>query len=336
MSHQRILLLDIARSICIILVVIGHFYPDTATPEYKIFRQWIYAFHMPVFFFISGYLYLRFQDNKEQLHLFLNKKFNRLMIPYFITSFIVIVMKLIMQNGGNIDNPVSCFSFIKVFYRPEAGYYLWFIWSLFSIFLVVPWIKTKRGRILLLVISLLLHYSILAVELTDKEAILAVVDIFALKQTAKMLVWFVLGMLCVDFNWNLSLSGHSNKLILILFVLFSFIFCIYPAYDEHSFPAAILPYLGIFSILIVSDYLSRYSSMVQSIFVPLSKASFFIYLFHTTFMGFAKSVLSKISFFQSNSGFYIEASVVVIIGLIVPFIIYRLLIRYTPSIKRFI
>lgn len=42
--------LDIAKGICIILMVIGH----SGCPDYL--HRFIYMFHMPCFFFISGYL----------------------------------------------------------------------------------------------------------------------------------------------------------------------------------------------------------------------------------------------------------------------------------------
>lgn len=49
MSHRNGVL-DIARGLAIILVVIGH------SGTYKYIRDSIYLFHMPLFFFISGIL----------------------------------------------------------------------------------------------------------------------------------------------------------------------------------------------------------------------------------------------------------------------------------------
>lgn len=50
MKQQRNSTLDIAKAICICLMVIGH----SGCPEYL--NRFIYIFHMPCFFFISGYL----------------------------------------------------------------------------------------------------------------------------------------------------------------------------------------------------------------------------------------------------------------------------------------
>ena len=50
-NKKRIEWVDIAKGIGIFLMVMGH----TGIP--RIGNQWIYSFHMPLFFFISGFLF---------------------------------------------------------------------------------------------------------------------------------------------------------------------------------------------------------------------------------------------------------------------------------------
>lgn len=50
MATNRDLTLDIAKAICIILMVVGH----SGCPDYL--YRFVYMFHMPCFFFISGML----------------------------------------------------------------------------------------------------------------------------------------------------------------------------------------------------------------------------------------------------------------------------------------
>jgi fucose 4-O-acetylase-like acetyltransferase len=50
-NTQRNATLDIAKGICIILMVIGH----SGSPTYL--HDFLYKFHMPCFFFISGWLF---------------------------------------------------------------------------------------------------------------------------------------------------------------------------------------------------------------------------------------------------------------------------------------
>ena len=55
---NRIIYLDIAQAICLILVVIGHYMPDNSPAWYVMFNRLIYTFHMPLFMFVSGYVYI--------------------------------------------------------------------------------------------------------------------------------------------------------------------------------------------------------------------------------------------------------------------------------------
>jgi fucose 4-O-acetylase-like acetyltransferase len=70
--------IDVARGIGIALVVFGHL------NDGSFLRNWIYLFHMPLFFFLSGYLHKVKTDYRG----FFEKKFIRLMIPYF--SFLLL------------------------------------------------------------------------------------------------------------------------------------------------------------------------------------------------------------------------------------------------------
>lgn len=52
-TKSRTVHMDIARGLAVLLVVIGHM--RTLVPSYVFY--WINSFHMPFFFFISGYFY---------------------------------------------------------------------------------------------------------------------------------------------------------------------------------------------------------------------------------------------------------------------------------------
>ena len=54
-NMQRLVFLDIAKAICIILVVIGHYHPENSPEWYNVIWKFIYSFHMPLFMFASGY-----------------------------------------------------------------------------------------------------------------------------------------------------------------------------------------------------------------------------------------------------------------------------------------
>jgi len=78
MATEREEWVDIIKGIGILLVVIGHVTPGTL-------RDFIFTFHMPLFFVIGGYLY----RTKENIALFFREKSAQLLIPY--CSFLVIL-----------------------------------------------------------------------------------------------------------------------------------------------------------------------------------------------------------------------------------------------------
>lgn len=79
---KRIEYIDIARGIGILLVVLGHNDFGYISPfVYKL----IYSFHMPLFFFLSGY----FLKPSIPFFDFFKKRFNSLLMPYLFTIFLI-------------------------------------------------------------------------------------------------------------------------------------------------------------------------------------------------------------------------------------------------------
>lgn len=75
---KKQVIVDVAKSIGIVLVVLGH-----ALPEGYI-HQLIYSFHMPLFFFLSGYFFSSTYFKEKVL--FLKKRLKRLYLPFLLFS----------------------------------------------------------------------------------------------------------------------------------------------------------------------------------------------------------------------------------------------------------
>ncbi len=197
---QRIVFIDIAKAICIILVVIGHYVPENSPEWYVAMHDIIYTFHMPLFMFASGYVYIATKKDVGYGG-FLMKKIRRLMVPYLVTSVVVITIKLMTQGSMSVDNPVTPVSYFRMFYLPEAGYFLWFIWALWWMFVIVPLFKTTTSRMLLFFVCLALHF--VPLQLPSE---------FCLAQCKQMLVFFMFGVVAYeqkllhgfvcDFKWR--------------------------------------------------------------------------------------------------------------------------------------
>ena len=132
---QRKQWLDIAKGITIILMVIGH----SSIPDYL--SNFIFAFHMPLFFISSG---LVTNWGKYNIKHFVVHKLHTLIFPFVIYSSIVLVL---LKISGGVD--VS-----QILYKGWEGYALWFIPVLFlslTINKIIKLINHKYLRITLVV-----------------------------------------------------------------------------------------------------------------------------------------------------------------------------------------
>ena len=105
-NNSRSIIIDLLKSIAIILVVIGHIvskvYDQTSYANNTIFCI-CYSFHMPLFIFLSAFL-----NGKKEINKFngswIKKRLYRLVIPYCIWAIIYAFYDLIIFSKFNITN----------------------------------------------------------------------------------------------------------------------------------------------------------------------------------------------------------------------------------------
>lgn len=97
--HSRIPWVDVAKFYGIFMVIIGH-----SNPPF-ILNILIYSFHMPLFFFLSGYTFK--QEYLNHPIDFLKSKIRGILIPYFFLSFIMfcwMIFKTMIFHSGSIGS----------------------------------------------------------------------------------------------------------------------------------------------------------------------------------------------------------------------------------------
>ena len=104
MSSDRIKSIDIAKGLGILLVVLGHqidyFHADIPGAY-----QYIYLFHVPLFFFLSGIFY----RDVEGLWDCIRKKFFRLYVPYLLVNVLFFFWEMvrIWRMGAAYDGELG-------------------------------------------------------------------------------------------------------------------------------------------------------------------------------------------------------------------------------------
>ena len=123
-----------------------------------------------------------------------------------------------------------------------------------------------------------------------------------------------------------------NKVILVI-IAFVICECLY-FLDLHSdllktTSKILLPYIGIFFVIEISKLICKYQKIGQNhMLMIVSMSSYIIYLFHTTFEGFAKAVFRKLPL-DSNLWYVFLPEVIVVIamGVIIPILLHRYILK---------
>lgn len=134
MTNQRYDYLDVARGVGILLVVWAHIVVDGWT------HQVIYAFHMPLFFFLSGMVFRkeRFASFKQ----FVTVRAKRLLLPYLIYSVVTWGIWALFRWSRGDEVSSYWLPLIETFIARGSGAYmvhnsaLWFVPCLFVVELI--------------------------------------------------------------------------------------------------------------------------------------------------------------------------------------------------------
>ncbi|MBR6436180.1 MAG: acyltransferase family protein [Thermoguttaceae bacterium] len=123
---KRIDFIDTAKAIALFLVILGHLVPVDGDAF-----QWIFSFHMPIFFFLSGYCF-NSNSSISPINYFL-KKVQSLIIPYIIFCLIGIVITLFIPPWKtSIDWNCALFQIFR--YAQPSAIHMGTVWFLIALF----------------------------------------------------------------------------------------------------------------------------------------------------------------------------------------------------------
>ena len=126
MASERIGYIDFFRGIGIILMIMGHIGFGTA------FTVFIHAFHMPMFFILSGFFYKK--NATVPTIKYINHKFQKILIPYLFVGFIFFLLQYIAPSGFSEFRGLSHLTSL-LFVNNNGGLYccgaIWFLTAFF-------------------------------------------------------------------------------------------------------------------------------------------------------------------------------------------------------------
>jgi len=323
-NSDRLWHVVVLRAIAILLVVIGHSPTNPIAGSSNgvpaliqtIFVSYPYSFHMPLFLWMSGYVFFYSSfEQRQDIHVTreLIKKGKRLLVPLYATGFLVLLPTTFL-----LLNPEGSFLRIATdILLTKDIQHLWFLRSLFCIFLVfVPfyhYLKKING-----IVASFLCAGLLTVHLSG-----AVAPFFA-----RDILLFFFGWLTRKF-WRDFCDQHTLRNALILCLIHLSLFLFSPAVTGKLFGVVFYYFkalAGVYYIYFTAIYISRCNlpAYLRACFGVLERGSFTIYLFHITFIAITYGVFRH---YAPDAGAAIMTVVAFVTGTLLPLAVHTLLTR---------
>ena len=213
-NRQRITYIAQAQLVGCILVILGHSIPlNWQVPNViKVVDEYLYNFHMPLFFFVSGYLFYKTDSVERYSYLhYIKKRSWRLLIPYVAVTLIGIVPKVFTSGFFNDGGEFSVWYLFKNFFAPRENVWghLWFLptlflISLFSFLFAKLKNRTKAG------------YTVLVILLFGLPLLLPLTEWLAINDVFKNTCFYALGILFAKSVFEKTFEKHRAVFLLSL------------------------------------------------------------------------------------------------------------------------
>ncbi|MBA3921662.1 MAG: acyltransferase family protein [Nostocaceae cyanobacterium] len=160
-TSSRIYWIDSCKAYAMVLVFYGHLWLSDQMPNTEVLMQnkLIYAFHMPLFFILSGFLE---KSNTKDFKVFIKNKFFTRIVPFILFNLLLIVC-LIPK-----DILIHKFSLGKYLFmltglirgQGSISVVTWFLICLFTTELIHFWLSRKINNYKGMVIAFIIFYTV--------------------------------------------------------------------------------------------------------------------------------------------------------------------------------
>ena len=308
----------------IVLVVLGHsgFEETIIQEKLHYLHSWIYSFHMPLFFLISGFLYSL--TNSDFLKIptlkFLKKKTTRLLVPYLVLGVLLFVIKFAFSGLSHASRSFSVAGFFAMFvntgYPSSTMGYLWYVFTLFVIFFIVSLFALCRINLKDIRISLLLALGFWCLSYSCH-----ITGWANLSSVCRYIPYFLLGIAFEGKYAKImqSISRRGGYILLIITVLSSIILTVIkiPLPQYVLEPARAL--IGIIMSVSLAVVVLK-SEWINNNILPLGKYTYSIYLL-SWFGQYAIKIL-VVNVLILHWGFVVP--LMFVFGLLIPIFICRI------------
>lgn len=328
---KKISFIDNIRGFAILLVVLGHCIIKDFTINNNVLyylRYFIYISHMPIFFFLSGYLFelnvnKYIKTNKLK---YIKEKFKKLFIPYFsfmtLNIFIVFlgsqipkIKEILITNGFVLKNIFK--TIFSIFtYIDSIDNHLWFLYVMFLILIISILTIEKKGITKKIVVISLIIYLIGTYSSKYLPEIIW--------KTMYYLLIFNVGR--YSQKQNFESKNYKCNMLLTFLIMIIVLYCKQKEFICLKF--FLMIYEVIFSITILQIFKKYEFNVLNKL--GNSRNTMAIYLLH---MPFLLPVVTYL-LMKLKMNYYICISVSFVVSVVIPYMLYKLIISRVSIIDR--
>lgn len=339
MKKQRIVYIDYLRCFSCLAVVLIHIFttaitdfPNHTQVEEMISRTVINILHfaVPIFFMITGYLFLS-KDNDYDIPTFIKKYVLKYLVAIFIFGFVFAIIEEIFNKNYSIMMPIT--ALINTI-QGKTWAHMWYLYCLVGVMLLIPVIKVllKVNKKYIKYILIILLISSIVIPFIENVFEIRIGFDLIIKSPylAYVIIGYYLG----------SNDNKKNKFYLFMFIISIVIICtsqILPIVFDNSFVDK-LTILGNYDspiILFLSISIFKLFMNIKNerkIINYISSESYGIYLIHMFWINIAYKF---IKFNIYGNMFFIKIVLIFTIVFILSFVSTKF-IKLIPFLKKIV
>lgn len=302
----RLLEIDRIKGIAIILVVWGHT-PTLLDPPlwYRISIAIVYSFHMPLFMYLSGFVFFlvaaqtRFWQSPAR-HIAIRA--DRLLVPFIAFAAVVVIGKYAVSSFLAVSDPVASVheGFKKVVLNtadnPSASIWYLLVLFVFTVMAPVLWRLGRKSLVLIIAVGLL-------------GWLFSFPRYFYFDRMAQYFIFFGIGGVAA-LHWRYFRPFLERSYVPLVI---AFIICVWSFYDH---PYALL-LCGLLSLPAFHGFFLQNFWSKDKTLLWIGRCSMSIYLFNTVALGVAKIFALPLLSIASWT-FLPVMLILVLVGLFVP------------------
>lgn len=317
--------ISVMQTIGILLVVTGHsFYMSGDNP----LCYWIYSFHMPLFFFISGFLFRHSCERRgtppQNMRIWGREgmaygKAMRLLVPYLVISTLAFVPKALLSAMAVRPTELSLSAYLHNMIYPYDNVIgsFWFLPTLYIIFIAFTLCMRIRSAATPLLAILVAASPLLTIGKTMP---------LNLDGALYFMPYFVMGYVCRERGWHHTVAVHSKILAPATLIL-----------------SMALLYVSIHTSLSITNILSATCGIVMCLSAgylyekkglhfldPLFGASYSIYIYSW----FVQAICFQIIMRLTGLPLFPMAVTATVLGVAMPLLLHRWMTGGRPTVLK--